>query len=413
MIKWNYNTFYSIALGVIACSMVILPNAIAVAIGIFFGCVVFGVYTKRLQFILHPVLVMFVFLYLAYVIGAFYTNHLDIAQKYLEYKLSFLVFPLLFTFRLKEKIHVYLVGLSFIIGLIFLFFTSLIGSILCYQIDPNVSCFLSSNFSHLHHPSYASVYFLVGMIVAWYGWKQRWYGFKLYLVVPFVLLLISGSLLCMSLAGILYFFLFIGILGLIKLNKLFGKKASVLAVLILPFILFFSVKKIPALNDQFNASKIHLLKYLEDPKDFVENQVTYLGGNEIRLILWTASAMELAEHPLGVGTGNVDDHLRERLIQLGQLDLAKKDLNSHNQFLQMGIELGWFGMAIFLVLICMCIVLAFRYKNWLMLILITNLVFNSLFESMLQRQSGIVFYTFTCCFLVVYFEMYPVKKSKL
>jgi hypothetical protein len=41
-------------------------------------------------------------------------------------------------------------------------------------------------------------------------------------------------------------------------------------------------------------------------------------------------------------------------------------------------------------------------KNWMLLILSASLAFNGLFESMLQRQSGIVFYSFWSVLLVVW-----------
>jgi hypothetical protein len=58
--------------------------------------------------------------------------------------------------------------------------------------------------------------------------------------------------------------------------------------------------------------------------------------------------------------------------------------------------------------------IARKHLNWLLLLLIANLMFNMLFESMLQRQSGIMFYTMGICLLAVFssFRLFPQWKAK-
>jgi O-antigen ligase len=105
---------------------------------------------------------------------------------------------------------------------------------------------------------------------------------------------------------------------------------------------------------------------------------------------------------LGVGTANVDDYLYAKLTKLKQYKLAKKYYNPHNQYLQSGIEIGVFGLAVLLLLLFKAANLAWKQRNYLSLFVVLNLAFNMLFESMLQRQSGIIFYTFWMCVLVVF-----------
>ena len=123
--------------------------------------------------------------------------------------------------------------------------------------------------------------------------------------------------------------------------------------------------------------------------------------------MWTVTLEEIALHPLGVGTGNVDAHLSGRLKKYGQLDLAKKDehgaiqYNPHNQFLQTGIEIGVLGLLALLFMVGVTWRIARQHKNYLLMAVVASLVLNSLFESILQRQSGIVFYSFWICLLVM------------
>ena len=123
--------------------------------------------------------------------------------------------------------------------------------------------------------------------------------------------------------------------------------------------------------------------------------------------MWTASTLEILEHPFGVGTGNVDDFLKKRLLQLGQKNMLEEEYNPHNQFLQSTLEIGIIGLLVLVLLLFFVLKFAFIDSNWLLGILCLNLIFNALFESMLQRQSGIVFFTFWICFFVAH----PLKQK--
>lgn len=81
--------------------------------------------------------------------------------------------------------------------------------------------------------------------------------------------------------------------------------------------------------------------------------------------------------------------------------MAERNFNPHNQFLQTGLEIGLLGLAVLLLLLVLVFVRAVRSGDLILTVLTASLVFNCLFESMLQRQSGIVFYTFWICFLIM------------
>ena len=77
--------------------------------------------------------------------------------------------------------------------------------------------------------------------------------------------------------------------------------------------------------------------------------------------------------------------------------MATRNYNPHNQFLQTAVEVGVFGLIFFSSVIIYAFYLGFRFKSVLILFIGLNLGFNSLFESMFQRQSGIVFFVFWLC----------------
>jgi O-antigen ligase len=100
---------------------------------------------------------------------------------------------------------------------------------------------------------------------------------------------------------------------------------------------------------------------------------------------------------MGCGTANFDDRLGKRLKDKGLDDYAELNYNPHNQFLQVAVEIGVFGLLIFCSIFVCYFRMAKKYRFGALFWLTFNLAFNCLFESMFQRQSGIVFYVLLFC----------------
>lgn len=117
-----------------------------------------------------------------------------------------------------------------------------------------------------------------------------------------------------------------------------------------------------------------------------------MSGNQARLVVWTITGQIISDHPFGIGLGNLEGEMKHRLIQLNQHELVEKNYNPHNQFLQLAAEIGLFGLLLFLITLFFIVRFAVQRKDELLVFLVFSLTLNCLFESMLQRQSGIVFY---------------------
>lgn len=358
---------------------------------------------KKLTFQFSWPALFFVLFYLSYLVGTFFTNHKELAFKYLEYKLSFLLFPLILSFRYNEIINLKACVKGLIAGVILASVLGMLHSFQLYQktADFNNS-FGSVRFSYIHHPSYFSVFLIFALSAAWYGYFQQWKGFNRWTLVPFSIFILIMEFFCFSLAGMLFQFL--------------------VGIVVYFYVIFYQLKKwvfliailsIPCVSILFYTSNRHvkievdgvwgvLNEFVRDPVKYVKEKNGTSVGSEVRAIMWVVSFQEFMDHPFGVGTGNVDEHLAFRLNQYNQKELALREYNPHNQFLQTGLEIGVVGLLILCLLMVSLIRFASNNKNVLMLILVSSLMFNSLFESMLQRQSGIVFYTFWICILIVY-----------
>ena len=77
----------------------------------------------------------------------------------------------------------------------------------------------------------------------------------------------------------------------------------------------------------------------------------------------------------------------------------KQKLNAHNQYLQTALSIGFFGLIVLLISLFLPFVDSFKNGNFLLIIFLLIISFNFLFESMLERQSGVVFYAFFNSFL--------------
>ena len=395
----SFQSWYNLALALVIFLQVVFPKKIGLGIIVFVLATIVGVVRKQLEFKFNTNLALFIALFLAYAIGIFFTENPQDIGKYMESKLSYVAFPILFFFRPKTfKIDLRWPGLALIMGVIIV---SIIGLVNWYSYI-SILGFRASiyQFSHVHHPTYFAAYLFLAMGLAVYGWQQKWTGFTSLTVVLFLAFGSVMTALTISLAAVLYYFLVVIILGVYFFNKRFGKKWALIVGIGVMMLMGIFIMSTDLRYDVANTS-ISIFEYCKDPELFLKNANRYLAGNEVRLVMWTVSILLIIQHPFGVGTGNVDQYLTEKLMTYDLKDLAMSHYNPHNQYLQTFLEIGVVGFAIIIAIIFLSARYAWRSKNWLLLIIVSSLAFNCFFESMLQRQSGIVFYTFWICLLVV------------
>jgi O-antigen ligase len=132
--------------------------------------------------------------------------------------------------------------------------------------------------------------------------------------------------------------------------------------------------------------------YLENPTAFVKDRKEPLQGNEVRLILWTASYQIGKQNPFGLGLGGLEPALAQKLNRWGYPQQAKKEFNPHNQWLQIWNEIGWLGLGIFGFLLSALTLYFYQNRNQAALLLTLVFLIFCQFESILQRESGIVFF---------------------
>ena len=162
----------------------------------------------------------------------------------------------------------------------------------------------------------------------------------------------------------------------------------------------FSILRVqPSLKTNINNTVDLVASYAASPQKFIQSRPFPMQGNEARLVIWTVAFDIFMDYPMGVGLGNLEAMMHQRLVHFGLKKQADLNYNPHNQFLQIAAELGVIGLGLFLLIVAYGFYWSITTKNYLLLLVIASLFINCLFESMLQRQSGIVFYCFWICLL--------------
>ncbi len=402
MKNYSYTKIFDYCLGAFSIITILFQKQAALAYLVLFVLLIVGISKKKVKFTFNFTTFLFVLFYGFYVFYALYTNHVSDALRYFENKLTFLVLPLFFFFLPKEKMAFKWTIRGFLIAVFLLAIQSLVFSFSNYFKTHEIGSFISTRFSYQHHPSYASVFYTFALFISWNQRKKNAENYSLYWLIPFSFLIIFAVLCCMSLAGLLFLILFLLAAFIHFLSTKIGKKKTLLFTVISPIVFYVLVLITPPLKSQWDDAKHFTVDFIDNPTTFVSDTTNADNGSSVRLIMWTISTQVLTEHPLGVGTANVDDYLYAKLTKLKQYKLAKKYYNPHNQYLQSGIEIGIFGLIVLLFLLFKGITIAWKNRNYLLLFVVLNLAFNMLFESMLQRQSGIIFYTFWITFFVAF-----------
>lgn len=357
-----------------------------------FVVLAFFQFFKSKNFFFKPNLTSFLMigLYLLYFFSLFWSANLNEAIFDLEIKLSVLVFPILFSF-LDLKINkckfrkIYIAYLLGVITAIIICLTN--ATFLFVETKAFYYSFAYSSFSILHHPSYFSMYLNFAIIITLVLYKNKTFSSLITLFLVAFLLVIIWIL--MSRTGIITASL---ILGYYWVSLVFQKKylQFFAGFLVLAFasIMILSVSSY-TLN-RFKVNPEAMSSFFESDKS--DNEIIEDGS---RKMLWFSSLKLIKNNPLfGVGAGDVRSELDNVYLENNYFESLNKRLNSHNQFMQTWIAVGVLGFLFLLSIFAFTAFDAIKNKNLIALGLCLLLFLNFLTESMLETQSGVVFFSF-------------------
>ncbi|MCX6251906.1 MAG: O-antigen ligase family protein [Bacteroidetes bacterium] len=355
------------------------------------------IFKERTRFLMFS----FSFLYLLYLAGLIHTNNFQYAREDLEIKVSILLFPLIFAtsdFPLLSKketgiiLRVFAAGC--IAGSLILVGRAFYSSVFIHQAGAFYYTSLSWNF----HPGYYSMYitFAMSNILYFLLIRQSVKGFPK--VTAHILILLFFTLMIVLLsskAGLLIWLCVIGFYAVILLFKYKRWRTVVIfvAVALTAFVLFLLL--FPTAADRVSQAKQDIAF-----KDSIDNSGRSTGD---RILIWKSSEEIIKKHFLfGVGTGDVRDKLMEEYRRGNVIAVLKHYLNAHNQYVQTFMALGIFGLLILITMIVTPAIFSLKRENYIYFAFLFIVGISMIFESMLERQEGVVFYAF---FNVFFFDL--------
>ncbi|GIV41436.1 MAG: ligase [Vicingaceae bacterium] len=323
-------------------------------------------------------MIMFFLFYLLYPIRNIWSN--GVLGFDTEQKLSMLLLPAAL-FLLPDKSMDFKLTAKFYTVGIFLLSGILAKNIIQFYMQHQTIPFYDQLKSPVH-TSYLAMYFAY-----WFAWV--FYSSKLHSLKNILFLLLSGLtamfviLLTASRAGMInILILTLFIFWTLKIN--FWKK-------IVSIITFFSVLSIIGLY--FYQKDEPFRQRILDAKNAITSPDYCSTSSGKRFCIWETAIEVIMKNPAGIGPENIHAFLNNAFNEKQYTWAAQANLNAHNQYLQILLAHGYLGLLFFLVILYFGFYQAIKYQLNLFTFALTLLVINFIFESMLETQAGISFFT--------------------
>jgi O-antigen ligase len=366
-------------------------------------------------------LTLMIVLYVLYLLGLIYSSNFKFASEILETKFSFLIIPFVYAAYTNEtnlQLSNYLK--SFIFGCIsyailcfayatYAFYKPVYTDLYGVLYDLGSNYFYYSYLSSVFHPSYASMYAVVALFSIYYLYKKEFLKLN-YFWISVIAMFSIYILLLSSKAGWigLIFIYAVFIVDLIRNSKYLIATAIVGGLVGL--FLFLNVYYAPLYAQRI--PKAEVIENAINEKDKNNKAVTTsTDGTGSRIFVWKASFEVIKENLIiGVGTGDSRDKLMEKYLQKNMKTEYEFGLNSHNQFLNTTVSIGIVGLMVLILCFWMPFYQGWKQKELLLIGFVVVVAMNLLFESMFERQSGVIFYVFLNTILCSTFV--PIKSNK-
>lgn len=331
-------------------------------------------------------------IFLLLFISLYYSDNITFGLKYVFRTLPLFLFPIAFFFLkenksifslklfLKAKLYFYLSTLILFIGIFALFY---------FRGFVTENYFLNYSYRIIHqlgyysmHPIYASLIVSISIIFSISLFKNKKY--QLLIIVGNILLVLNLILLSRKSAIIIMGIFF---LIFVFFNKSIKVKIKVFILFITLVLIIGVVKFIPDISNRFN--------------DFVDLfDYTNMSSSNLRLNLIDVSIDAIKEKPFfGYGIGDIKDILSD--FEHKNDFFNNKYYNTHNQYLNLMLATGFFGLLLFIAFLFKNLKLAYSgsFEQFSIVLLFVLLMF---IENILDRQNGVIYFAV----FVNYFSFY-------
>ena len=333
-------------------------------------------------------------LFMLLVLGTTYTQHPDEAWNEIGIKLSFLIFPLLALITPSlAKDEARKIQDAFITGCFVFMAITVSHAVWVVVQHPDWYYFTYDRLSWYVHPTYAATYQAMALFLLVHkGMNNQYVAGRKLLHVLAITLLLAFIVLLSSKAG--YLCTLIVVFYSIYLAYQRGIRTAKIALpATIAIALFISmIVGLPATSERVKTA-VEDIRVNESSDTANDTAIAvHTSSTSMRLITWSASWSLLCENPFGTGTGDTQPQLNSLYDQQGERYAASRQFNAHNQFLQTGAEIGWPGLAVLLIILGAVWILGRSQPAAQLFVMLCAL--NFLFESFLEVQAGIVFFSF-------------------
>jgi O-antigen ligase len=344
------------------------------------------------QFYTNYILYFPILLFLLYLFGLSFSDNLDGVMDVLLRKIHFILIPLGFIVVNKQINHKYLQAILaiFLAG-------CLVSSFVCYAFAIfNVITYRSWIFHTTHQdyyyffsylltgsinisPIYLSMYCNFALLVVFHTplIKSRIYKVMiiLYLIIFILMIGAATGIFCMCVIASLWTFI-------VGRNKIF-------------IVIWVACAAIVLLAATFNPSLIKQKKVDVFKFNYPNEDGQLQPHTADKILIWSAAIEAIKQNPIsGYGTGDGQTALEKTYSERGMAWEIRNSLNPHQEFLSTTLDLGVFGLGCIVAMLFVPLIQAIRTKDIFavgFLVIVTLFFFS---ESVLQRQKGIVFFSY-------------------
>ncbi|WP_161991966.1 O-antigen ligase family protein [Flagellimonas algicola] len=248
------------------------------------------------------------------------------------------------------------------------------------------------------HPSYFALYVGLALLLLLFDSASLICKPKLW-KVGLTLGFMAALLLISSKGGLISFLTAFTIVSVYKLISAKSKKTNYLYMVLIFVVLAFTAQK----SGFYNRAIKGLTSFSES---YERGQAVY-ESTSIRYYLWKLS-LKTAKNSLllGHGTGSVQNELNDQCLQHYYFSTCEllRNKNSHNQYLNFLVSNGLLFLLLFVLAIVISIIKSIRTNNIFLLTFLTFISVNLFFESLLQRERGVIYFML---FIVVFLKKSP------
>lgn len=374
--------------------------------------VIFSLRTRKFHIRKHHIpLIALTLIFLLHLIGLSYSEHLDDGINETGIKLSYLAFPLIAWMipsinsnGFKKILHAFVMGAL-------MFIPIAIGCGIYRTFEYNDASYLSYELlGNYLHPTYAATYEAFALFILLRNaslhellLRKKWVHYSVCgIIVVFICMLASkagliAALISLAMAGWCFWKNKIAVAAAFTIPI-----AGVCLMIMTSALLPGAAERVEDAVSDIDAATVALPE--QDPLNIPAAH----SSTELRLVTWSAAWSVLQENFFGVGTGDTTPELVKKYEGQNETYAAERNLNAHNQFLQVGAEHGWPSLLLLIACLGSLAFYAMKWKDILLMNFLLLCGMNFLFESFLEVQAGIVFF---CFWVMVFLKKDPTSQS--